>query len=515
MTKPMRIVFFSEGIPFTGDTVFNRCLGGMESSLIYMAQALADRGHDVSVFNSCVKQYVCGKVTYYPIDFLTRWEHIQNIDVAVSCRTFAPLRVAFNPKLLVYWTGDAWNQPFVEPLKNPDIRDRFDFFALKSQWQTQTFVSHLGICPEKCMVTRNGFYAPYYREIPPGRNRFRLIYTSTPYRGLDVLLDMFPNIKETVPQAELHLFSSMKVYNYTDDDDKKLFGHIYDKSNQPGVYLHESIPQPELAKELMRSAVMVYPNHFEETSCVAAIEAQAAGVPVVTSALAALRETVEHGKSGFLIPSDSRLPEYKELFIEKVLALLRDEHLLDEMSRYARERAFSLYTWEKISAEWEQFFAEKIVYPCQRYINWFVKTGDYKKLLAITEETIQQGHGSRDMMLLAGSLYVKLNKLDKAELIFKELLRNEPQNVEALCRLGETRRLRGEEFEAIQCFRQALDIAPSYEHAWFQLAGIYEAKGYLRKALATYRQCFDLNTEYSGFAGQKIRQITEAMQAKP
>ncbi len=510
--RPLCIVFFSEGIPFTGETVFNRCLGGMESSLIYMAQELAKRGHDVSVFNSSTAESTSRDVKYYPLDSFSGWKQIRDIDVAVSCRTFAPLRVPFNPKLFLYWTGDAWNQPFVEPLKNPEIRNRFDYIVLKSQWQMQTFVSHLGVPADQCWVTRNGFNADYYRDLPDTRNRHRLIYTSTPYRGLDVLLDMFPRIRKEEPDIELHLFSSMKVYNYTSKDDTALFGDIYKKAKQPGVYLHKSIPQPELARELMQSGIMVYPNHFEETSCVAAIEAQAAGVPVVTSKLAALAETVAHGQSGLLVPGDSHSAEYQNLFIDKVLTLLRNEQMFDEISANARKRAFDQYSWQTIAEEWEHFFYQNLTTPCRRYLDWFIKTGDYPTLLNVIEQAIEQGYRSPDLMLLAASLYIKFNNPQNAQLVLEDLLRDEPDNPEILCRLGEVFCIQGDESEGMRYFRTALDIDPDYEHALFQVAAIYESKGYLRKALSIYRKCLDHHSEHSPFAKQKIQQITSMLQ---
>jgi hypothetical protein len=36
-----------------------------------------------------------------------------------------------------------------------------------------------------------------------------LFYTSTPFRGLDVLLNCFPRIRQSVPDVRLRIFSSM------------------------------------------------------------------------------------------------------------------------------------------------------------------------------------------------------------------------------------------------------------------------------------------------------------------
>lgn len=177
------------------------------------------------------------------------------------------------------------------------------------------------------------------------RIRHRLIYLSRPDRGLGVLLELFPHIRQRVPDAELHIYS----YQLPGD---KLDDLMFQKTQQAGVYLHGSLPKSGLAAEMALARLMVYPSTWPETSCIAAIEAQASGTPVVASTPAALSETVHDGVSGCLIPGDPRTAEFGRRFIETVVALMNDDGVWQKLSLGARNRSELLYDWNSIAKDW-------------------------------------------------------------------------------------------------------------------------------------------------------------------
>jgi hypothetical protein len=225
---------------------------------------------------------------------------------------------------------------------------------LQSDWQAATFHEHLGIPLPHVLCTTLG--AAVSAEAPrpsvaSGARPRRLAYASTPFRGLDVLLDVFPRIRAACPDAELEVFSSMQVYGLSEADDRNQYGALYRKAEQPGVRLIGSLPQPELAARLQHVRVLAYPNHYAETFCVAVAEAQAAGCVVVTSACGALPETV--GSAGICIPGDARTPAYQDAFVHACVALLRNDDRWRTMSASARARASARYSWPAIAARWE------------------------------------------------------------------------------------------------------------------------------------------------------------------
>ena len=71
---------------------------------------------------------------------------------------------------------------------------------------------------------------------------------------------------------------------------------------QKGVVAHGRVDQQTLAREMLSAGVWILPTWFCETSCISAMEAQAAGLRIVASKLAALEETV--ADRGELITED-------------------------------------------------------------------------------------------------------------------------------------------------------------------------------------------------------------------
>jgi tetratricopeptide (TPR) repeat protein len=352
-------IFFYQphSIAFDGRTPRTRGLGGTESAIVYLAEALSRRGHRVVVFADCEEPGV-----YHGVEY-ARWKTMPSRavsdrpDVLVAVRDWQTIgRTRFAP-LQIFWTGDAFDQPFVRTLANTEERGQIDFFMLQSDWHEETFRTHHRVPAWQILRTRLGSAAsaadaPVPADAAATRPR-RLAYASTPFRGLDVLLDVFPRIRAACPDAELVVFSSMKVYGMNAADDEATYGALYAKASQPGVRLVGTVPQFELAQRLTEARVLAYPNHYAETFCIAAIEAEAAGCAVVTTRLGALPETV--GDGGVCIPGQPQDAAYQEAFVAACVRLLTNDDAWQAMSTRALDRAWDKYTWPAIAGEWETY----------------------------------------------------------------------------------------------------------------------------------------------------------------
>jgi glycosyltransferase involved in cell wall biosynthesis len=399
----MKIVIYNRGIAFDGSTPFLQPLGGSETSIVHMATELSNSGHDVTVYANTpvtpTKHEAAGEVAYknyrqfFADCFSNRW------DVLLSFRSFDPFLLGRIAPRMIFWTGDASDQPALKDFEHPALQRNIDLIFCVSKWHRESFIERFGLPAAKVVATRNGFCP----EIVPERayrDWTRGIYSSTPFRGLEILLRMFPHMRQRIPTLRLDVFSSMKVYGWSSEADQKAYGAIYKAAEQPGVSWHGSVPQPRLMESLSTCGLFLYPNTFAETSCMAVIEAQACGAVVITTARAGLNETVENGKSGICLPGEPGSPAYQREFITTTTNLLRSPSRLREISVCARERALRMYSWAAIAREWISTFEAMPRIPVHARWNGpltlLQKTHDYvqngnlsaaSRVLAALEET--------------------------------------------------------------------------------------------------------------------------------
>jgi len=367
----VRIAFgdFS-GWDFHVESVETMPLGGSQSAACYLSQALARRGHDVFLLTrtSAPGRYADVTCLSWPKMSPEILREL-NLDVFV-CMLGAGRGKMMRADLgsrtrIVFWTQHRIDQPSVEPLAEAAECDSYDAFAFVSEWQRDEFLLGFGLPRARTQVLGNAPAPAFVDLFPDGRPILPqkavpplLAYTSTPFRGLDVLLDAFPAIRERVPDARLRVFSSMAVYRKTATEDQAVHGALYQRCRQtPGVEYVGSLPQPALAREMREVAVLAYPNTFAETFCIAALEAMASGCRIITSAFGALPETT----AGFaqLIPVSRERAPYLREFIERTVNALGEirggdpavEDSLRRQVQYVRQNA----TWAVRAGQWEEW----------------------------------------------------------------------------------------------------------------------------------------------------------------
>ncbi len=90
-----------------------------------------------------------------------------------------------------------------------------------------------------------------------------------------------------------------------------------------------------------------------DESCRAALEAMAAGRPVVARAVGALPEAVAHGRTGLLVPDDR-----PESVAHALRALVADPGLARTMGEAGRRRAIERHSPERHAEQMEAIYRQ-------------------------------------------------------------------------------------------------------------------------------------------------------------
>jgi glycosyltransferase involved in cell wall biosynthesis len=179
-----------------------------------------------------------------------------------------------------------------------------------------------------------------YEERDPNR----LIWTSNPDRGLNAAAMKFQRLRERLPDLELHVYGRAGVYGWApaaEDPYMPLPEH------SENIILHDPLPRPLLARELMKSKLWFYPTWWPETFCMAALEAQAAGTVCVCSPLAALNEVVKGGVCSYDIE-------------DTAYDLLTNEDEWLRLSDTGRQWA-AHYDWALVARRWQERFQSHLM----------------------------------------------------------------------------------------------------------------------------------------------------------
>lgn len=258
-------------------------------------------------------------------------------------------------KNLVYWNQLSYDQEAVQFLQEPENIKAIDKFVFVGNWQAETFRKVFRIPGEKTYVIKNACIGVEDRKIEK-KQKLKLAYTSTPWRGLDVLLKAWQLIDST--DCELHVFSSCKIYGQDfADNTENQYEHLYRQCKElPNVVYRGSIPNEELRKEIINFDILAYPNTFEETSCISVIEALSAGLRVICSNLGALPETTEGWARMYSIIEDSNLHAQRFAnILEEEIEKMRSGELLEFLTKQ-KTIYKTKWSWDTRIQDWNYLF---------------------------------------------------------------------------------------------------------------------------------------------------------------
>lgn len=300
--------------------ILSKGLGGSETAAVRLAEALSALGYVVTVYgevDECAYRDVmfADWRTFDPLD-----ERLAVISSRMPEVVDRPLRT---PNRML-WMHDTDAQDRLTAAR----ASRVDHILALSKWHAEHIGGMYPFARKKIRQIRNGVALDLFTDSPEREQR--VLYTSSPDRGLDILLELWPQVRKQVPKAKLCAMYA-PVYNEVAKSRPEVRAHwekIEKLADQPGVELLPPQSQPALARLMLSSMVWAHPSYatpyegvFHETSCIGAMEAQAAGLHVVASDWGALRETV---KVGALINNGPLTKKWKDGFVKEIVRGLID-----------------------------------------------------------------------------------------------------------------------------------------------------------------------------------------------
>ncbi len=199
-------------------------------------------------------------------------------------------------KIRVLTLHDNPTDPECEKLREAEYRDKFHQLVFISNWQYQQFQTVLGLpYSVKSCVIENGLKASPVDVVQKYNNatpfdKINLVYSSTPQRGLGLLLAVFEELAKRNPDIHLHVFSSFKIYGWDDAD--KQFEPLYDFCRKhPQITYHGFETNDKLLDFLPECHIHAYPCTWPETACRSVLEAMSAGMLCVHPNFSALPDT--------------------------------------------------------------------------------------------------------------------------------------------------------------------------------------------------------------------------------
>lgn len=153
-------------------------------------------------------------------------------------------------------------------------------------------------CHEPALSMLPTYVIPNALDVSPNfcerdTSTIRFIYHTTPHRGLELVYPIFKKLCENFNNIHLDVYSSFGVYNWPERDAeyKSLFAKL---DNHPNITNHGAVSNDVILHKLKQSHVFLYPSIWEETSCLALMEAINNGVIAIHNNYGALYETASN-----------------------------------------------------------------------------------------------------------------------------------------------------------------------------------------------------------------------------
>ena len=212
-------------------------------------------------------------------------------------------------------------------------------YAIEKGWKRRHEVAILpsGIQPK--------WFAPDIEQAPATK---RLLFCGswTWMKGARVLVSVFERLAAVDPGVRLTVLGA--------GTDEQTVLSAFSPDLRRRITVRPGIPHGEVLREFRRHDLLLFTSLFEGYGTVV-IEAMAAGLPVVASAVGSAPECIEHGQNGYLVE-----PGDVDAFVSACLSLLSSTPAARRALRAAALKSVSSLTWPRTAEATVAAYAEAL-----------------------------------------------------------------------------------------------------------------------------------------------------------
>lgn len=189
------------------------------------------------------------------------------------------------------------------------------------------------------------WFAPPVDRAPAAR---RLLFCGswTWMKGARVLVSVFERLAAVDPEVRLTVLGA--------GTDEQTVLNAFSPDLRQRVTVRPGIPHGEVLREFRSHDLLLFTSLFEGYGTVV-IEAMAAGLPVVASAVGSAPECIEDGRNGYLVE-----PGDVDAFVSACLTLLSSRPAARRVLRDAAVESVSSLTWPRVAEATVAAYAEAL-----------------------------------------------------------------------------------------------------------------------------------------------------------
>ena len=327
------VVFFcGRGYEDWGPHTLDKGMGGSEEAIVYLSRQLAKK-YQVVVYGEVQEPYEDEGVVWLP------WKQIDKRD------KFDTLVVWRYPQYAKQFTANKILIDMHDKLPKDLVQEQDAIYMFKSQYHANQYDI------KNYNIVGNGIQASQF-DLDVKKEDYTVGYFSSYYRGLECLVDLWPRIKEKVPEAKLIVNYGWESWVKAEGEDSFYHRMTEKLANAVDLDVIESgrLSHEDLAAVMCSTKVWAYPTEFHEIHCITALKANMAGMKPVITDVAALKET--GGPEATFIETDRiYYDEYnKEKMVNEIVKALTEERTDESI---AKQKAFALQSdWENVAKQW-------------------------------------------------------------------------------------------------------------------------------------------------------------------